>query len=162
MNRTFQIQISVTTLLFLGCLGLIGCTSQTSNPTTFPVVGTVTQNGKAVENAIVIFTPDGNGEAASGTTDALGKFAMTTYSSNDGVRPGLYKIKVSKYDKPQIDDSQRVVNMTKEEEMKAYDPDAKPPAPPKNLLPKKYENEQTSGITHTVADKATKLEIDIK
>ena len=87
---------------------------------------------------------------------------MTTYSSNDGVRPGIYKIKVSKYDKPQIDDSQRVVNMTKEEEMKAYDPDAKPPAPPKNLLPKKYENEQTSGITHTVADKTTKLEIDIK
>lgn len=166
MNRFLQTktQTSVMAFLLLVFVGLIGCSSQPSNPKTFPVTGSVTQNGKTIEGATVIFVPDedGGGAAASGKSDASGKFAMTTYTLNDGVRPGSYKIKVSKYDKPQIDDSKRVVNMTPEEEMKAYDPDAKPTPPPKNLLPKKYESELTSGLSHTVADKPTTFDIDLK
>ena len=150
--------------LFLGVLGLIaGCTSTPSNPKTFPVDGMVSLDDKPIEGATVVLVPisKDDGEAASGVSDASGKFSLTTYAAGDGVRPGNYRIRVTKFDKVLVDESKRVKNMTPEEEMKAYDPDAKPPTPPKNLLPKKYETELTSGFSHQVKDAPTKLELKL-
>ena len=150
--------------LFFGALGfMVGCTSAPSNPKTFPVDAMVSLDDKPVEGATIVFVPisKDDGEAASGVSDATGKFSLTTYAAGDGVRPGSYRIRVTKFDKELVDESKRVRNMTPEEEMKAYDPDAKPPAPPKNLLPKKYENEMTSGFSHQVKDSPTKLELKL-
>ncbi len=150
--------------LFLGVLGLTaGCTSAPSNPKTFPVDGMVNLDDKPIAGATIVLVPisKDDGEAASGVSDASGKFSLTTYSAGDGVRPGSYRIRVTKFDKVLVDESKRVRNMTPEEEMKAYDPDAKPPAPPKNLLPKKYETELTSGLSHQVKDSPTKLELKL-
>lgn len=150
--------------LLIGVLALMaGCTSASSNPKTFPVDGMVSLDDKPVDGATVVLVPisKDDGEAASGVSDASGKFSLTTYAAGDGVRPGNYRIRVTKFDKVLIDDSKRVKNMTPEEEMKAYDPDAKPPAPPKNLLPKKYETEMTSGFSHQIKDSPTKLELKL-
>ena len=56
-----------------------------------------------------------------------------------------------------------VRNMTPEEEQKAPEPNpnAKPAPSPKNLLPKKYESEKTSQLSHSVADKASTFDIEI-
>jgi hypothetical protein len=150
--------------LLLGVLGLLaGCTKAPSNPKTFAVDGVLSLDDKPIEGATIVLVPisKDDGEAASGVSDATGKFSLTTYTSGDGVRPGSYRIRVTKFDKVLVDDSKRVRNMTPEEEMKAYDPDAKPPTPPKNLLPKKYETEMTSGFSHQVKDSPSKLELKL-
>ena len=150
------------TLGLLAIGGLTGCGAGSSNPKTFPVAGTVTQAGKPLEGAQVILVPkDKSGESATATTDASGKFAMSTYQAKDGARPGDYAVKVSKFDKPPAPKSEGVVNLSYEEEQKLYKPDGKPLAPPKNLLPKKYESELTSGLSHTVTTSATILDIEI-
>ena len=95
-------------------------------------------------------------------TDAEGKYKLTTTKSGDGAVPGSYKVKVLKWDKAPVDTSKMVRNMTYEEEQKAYNPDAKPAAPPKNLLPKKYESENTSGLSHMVAESPSTFDIDLK
>ena len=145
--------------VFLG--SFVGCSTGPSNPTTFPVTGTVTQAGKPVEGAQIILVPkDKSGESATATTDALGKFAMGTYEAKDGARSGSYAVKVSKFDNP-VPTNLGTVNMSYEEQQRLYDPNAKQPDPPKNLLPKKYESELTSGLSHTVTSSATKLDIEI-
>ena len=148
-------------LLALVLKSVVGCSTGASNPTTFPVSGTVTQAGKPVEGAQVILVPtDKSGESATATTDALGEYAVGTYEAKDGARPGSYTVKVSKFDNP-VPTNLGTVEMSYEEQQKLYDPNAKQPDPPKNLLPKKYESELTSGISHTVTTSATKLNIEI-
>ncbi len=49
-----------------------------------------------------------------------------------------------------------------EEEQKQYDPNAKPAPPPKNLFPKKYESEHTSGLSVDVKAQPNTFDIDIK
>jgi len=79
--------------LLLVCL-VVGCGP--SRPSTIPVTGTVTLNGTAVEGASVMLMPEGEGQAATGITDAEGEFSLKTYDPGDGARPGSYKVTVIK------------------------------------------------------------------
>ncbi len=152
------------TFLAIAVAGLIGCNSEPANPPTFPVSGTVTRGGKPLDNASVVLIPNdfNTGTSAMANTDANGKFELTTYVAKDGARPGEYKVKVSQYDKPVVIPEELVVNMTYEEEQAAYKGEGAPVPMPKNLLPKKYENPNTSGIKHTVPEGPSTLNIEIK
>src|SRR5262245_38254316 len=68
---------------------LAGCTT-TTGPKTEPVTGTVTLDGKPLAGAQVVFQPKSGGQAASGTTDAQGKFTLTTFNAKDGAAVGSY------------------------------------------------------------------------
>jgi len=70
----------------------VGC-----GPSMHKVECKVTLDGSPVEGATVVFLPDGDDKAlqASGLTDATGSCVMKT-SDKDGVRPGKYKITVTK------------------------------------------------------------------
>jgi hypothetical protein len=59
-----------------------------------PVEGTVTLDGQPVEGASVLFEPKGGGKPATGTTDAAGKFVLTTIEPGDGAVPGANKVAV--------------------------------------------------------------------
>lgn len=149
------------TLLAAGFLA--GCSSKPKRPATYPVTGTVTANGKPVAAASVVFVPSTQGvESAAGITDAEGKYQLTTFSAGDGAQAGEYRVKVSKYDTkpPTADDKKRY--MSQEEEQKIYAEDERPTPPAKNLLPPKYGNENTSGITHTVKDSPSTLDIKVE
>jgi hypothetical protein len=65
-----------------------------------PVQGVVTLNGQPVEKANVLFMPAaGQPQAATGITDAAGKFSLTTFIGPKefaGALPGEYKIVVTK------------------------------------------------------------------
>ena len=142
---------------------LTGCSGGPSYPKTYPVSGVVTQGGKPIENASVVFVPlDNTCQPAIGRTDASGKYELTTNVAKDGAMPGKYGVKVAKYDKPIERPVEEVRDMSPEEEQKRYNPDEKAPPPPKNLLPAKYDNHVTSGFSHTVGTQPSTYDIQIK
>jgi len=159
MNRSAK--LAVSTLAIVG-LVLTGC-SNSSRPPTYRVTGTVTLKGKPVAGAAVTFVPTGTeGEAASAISDSEGKYALTTWEAGDGARPGEYRVKISAQEQKAVDPSTMVQNLTIEEEQKIYVESKKPAPPAKRLIPIKYEDDQTSGLTHTVDNKATTFDIKIE
>jgi hypothetical protein len=83
-------------LALFGLCVCLGCGSETGLEGLVEVSGLITYDGKPVEAATVAFVPEGEGRAASGMTDADGKFQLTTLKPGDGARPGRYKVTVSK------------------------------------------------------------------
>jgi hypothetical protein len=69
--------------LFAGCSNLVA------------VQGEVTLDGKPLPNAKVMFMPKGGGRPAEGTSDAGGKFRLTTNQPLDGAAPGEYVVTVT-------------------------------------------------------------------
>jgi hypothetical protein len=63
-------------------------------PATAPVSGTVTYKGKPLPDADVSFMPEGGGRAATGRTDANGRFTLSTFSINDGAVIGKHRVSV--------------------------------------------------------------------
>ncbi len=83
-------------VLALVGMTLVGCGG--SGLPTVPVTGQVLVDGQPMEGVSVVFNPvDAGGRAASGVTDAEGKFTLTTEVNGDGALPGSYKVAVSKY-----------------------------------------------------------------
>ena len=69
----------------------VGCGSNG----TVKVEGIVTLDGKPLADATVTFhSADGKGRTAIGTTDAQGNYSLQSYSANDGIVPGDYKVVV--------------------------------------------------------------------
>jgi hypothetical protein len=117
-----------------------GCKGTTdTRPQRVPVTGKVLHKDQPVEGATVIFEPVGSTPAATGQTDAAGRFQLTTFDPNDGAVAGEYKVAVQKI---QVTRSDRPANA----------PDDAPAPPPeeKSLLPVKYARGDTSGLTATV------------
>ncbi len=135
-------------------LSLAGCGNEVGIAT-YPVTGTVTQKGKALEGAIVAFTPSAGGPVASGVTDASGVYKLTTRSSGDGAAAGKYMVTIAKYDKkppakapPKSEKETDPSDITTEypegyNEMQASEIAA---AVSKNLLPAKYAQTATSKL----------------
>jgi hypothetical protein len=154
-------RFAVAILLIIGFL-LTGC-SEAGRPPTYPVTGTVTFQGKAVAGAAVTFVPAGEaGDAASAITDTEGKYALTTWVQGDGARPGQYRVKVIHGDQLAVDPSKMVQNLSYEEEQKIYVENTKPAPRPKSLIPAKFANDDTSGLTHTVEEKPTTFDIKLE
>jgi hypothetical protein len=80
--------------VIVGISVLIGCGP--SRPETVPVSGSVTLDGKPVENASVAFFPVDGGLPARGMTDASGKFTLMTFVAGDGALPGNHRVSVTK------------------------------------------------------------------
>jgi hypothetical protein len=159
MNRAANLAASI--LVTVGIV-LTGCPNS-SRPATYKVTGTVTMQGKPVADAVVTFVPTGtDGEAASAITDSDGKYALTTWRAGDGARPGEYRVKVSKQESAAVDPSKMVKNLTIEEEQKIYVENTKPRPPAKSLVPSKYQDESTSGLSHTVPQGSSTFDIEIK
>lgn len=74
------------TAIFIACTGCGGLV---------PVQGEVTLDGRPVPSAKVLFVPAAGGRPAEGTTDAMGKFRLTTNSPQDGAAAGEYVVTVT-------------------------------------------------------------------
>lgn len=87
---------------------VLGCgPSAPQLPDLVPVSGTVTYDGKPLDNASVTFSPMDGGKAgygASGFTDASGKYTVETAAGDGktkpGAVPGKYGVKISRMVKP--------------------------------------------------------------
>lgn len=64
---------------------------------TVPVAGVLKLDGQPLKEASIHFVPQGSGRDATGTTDANGKFTMSTYEPRDGALPGSYKVVITPF-----------------------------------------------------------------
>ncbi len=138
---TFQIRLLGA--IICSAASFVGCGSG-NKLGTIPIEGTVTYQGKPLTKGIVSYLPaqSGVGRTASGPLDAEGKFILTTQVKHDGVVKGEYKIVVHSYDENPDEPQTR-------EEREAR---GNQPVKPKSLIPEKYTNPATSGLTDTVDD----------
>ncbi len=145
-------------IVLAASLSCLGCSKGPQAPPTFPVTGVVTYKGKPVEGAAVsLVSNNPKVRSAAGTTDAEGKFEVTTYYSATeqpkGAMPGDYAITVSKTSVPVLPEG------LKPEEQMAIVTKA---GPPKDLLPAIYLNPLTTPFKVKVVDAPPEpLKIDL-
>jgi len=141
-------------LVMVGMVLSLGCPQQGSDqPATYVATGTVTQGGSPLEGATVTFVPTASGNSATGITDASGKFTLTTFASGDGAVPGQYGVKIVKYEGGGTDAAAGAGGAAPGEMPADYggavEEESSEPA---NLLPEKYADPNTSGLTASVTD----------
>ena len=122
-----------TVLLFSALLAaavISGC-GKKGGLETAPVSGKVTYRGKPLTTGTVMFVP-GEGPAATGEINSAGVYKLTTYTSGDGAVIGKHK-----------------VTITALQGMGDALPEQRSPTPPP-LIPAKYLNDGTSGLTAEV------------
>lgn len=109
-----------------------------ARPQVYPAGGIVQYNGAPLEGATVVFRSEAEQKAAYGTTNAEGKFTLTTFEEGDGAVAGKHQVRITKI-KTEIAPA-------------PADPGADV-VPPKetSLLPAKYADFKTSGLTTEVA-----------
>jgi hypothetical protein len=121
-------------ILFL----VIGCSDKGAIKVV-PIHGTVTQDGKPVEGAMVVLSPKSDeNRSASGITDSAGNFEVLTLGATEnGAMPGEYAVLVSKH--ILVDAAGKEIP---EQNDIAYNPNATATSPPikKAVLPKKYND----------------------
>lgn len=160
VSRTFQSMWCVTFVAVT--VAAAGCSSDT-NPKTYEVSGVLTHNGKPVDEATLVFIPEGSdGYPATAITNADGSYQLTTFNANDGAVPGDYSIKVSKLEYKEGPAAGEQVYTSSEEENESYELAESAAAPPKNLLPAKYANPMTSELNYTVTETPATFDIDLK
>jgi hypothetical protein len=102
-------RLGLPTLLLVCILGVQGCGDSSK---LYPVEGTVTVDGNAIEGATVIFTSQDGQISAAGLTSASGKFKLLT-NGKEGVPAGSYKVAVTKVSSPQLDTGESQPDPTK-------------------------------------------------
>src|SRR5207244_2338143 len=83
------LSLALPAVFLLACAGCGGAAKPVN------VEGIVTLDGKTLEGANVTFMPVGEGRPASGSTNAEGRFRLTTFSTNDGALRGEYRVVVT-------------------------------------------------------------------
>lgn len=131
MRRTF--------FLLLGAGLLAGCGGAKAT-----VGGSVTLDGKLLENAVVVFHADAGGATAYGTTDSGGTYVLQTGAKEDVV-PGEYTVTVT----------------ATEEVPAATQGPGRPPKPPKTITPQRYSDKNTSGLHFTVKPGSNQYNIEL-
>ena len=147
-----------TTVAGMAALALLGCGNGESALDTVPVSGVVTLDGTPVEGANVVFAPtSGSGTAASGVTDASGRYQLTTQDPNDGALAGSYVVMISKTEtEPSAAAAAVKPGMSAEEAtkaaMEARDKSGEADEPQvSDKLPAKYKDPAASGFKAEVS-----------
>lgn len=145
IQRNQLIAIYSALSLFFPLFFLQGCGgTEDKRPQRTAVSGIVTFDGEPIEGASITFRPvEESGQTANGRSNEEGQFQMGTFEGTDGVVAGDYIVMISKI---KSTSSPEVLP----EDDPNYDPDPQPEPPPENLLPEKYSNAETSGLTVTV------------
>lgn len=150
MIRAFFLASSVVVLTFAGCGGV--------DFKTVPVSGVVLLDGQPVEGASVTFLSDVGNRAATGKTDASGKFSLKTVVGEqliDGAVVGAHKVTVAKTtsDSPN-GTGERKEGETDQEMVARMAGNTVNTSLVKQtfIIPKKYNNPQNSGLTANVGE----------
>jgi len=128
-------------MMILGVIGITGCSKGTEGIPAVPASGTVTLNGKPLEQGTIQFVPSKSRPAYGEIKD--GKFTLTTYVDGDGAVPGKHKVGVTAVEE--------VPNP------KGGEPIAK------SLVPSNCTNPETSGYEVEIPPQGkTDIQIDFK
>lgn len=132
-------------ILLVAAAALAGCGSPT-----VPVTGTITYKSQPVADANIVFTPTSGGagattgKIATGRTDALGKFALTTEKPGDGALPGEYTVSITPGLPPPDEEN--------------YDYSEEPPPP----FPMRYTSSTSSDLRATVKAGSNDFPFELK
>lgn len=122
-----------------------GCGSKSDHPETVPITGKVTYKGQPVTKGTITFQPDG-GQPATGQLQPDGTYSLSTFAERDGALPGHHQVMILATDAdPTL--------------MPGSSPGYKTP---KELVPKKYAQLDTSGLVADVAKDKTTFDFDLK
>ena len=142
MRSTF---FSFSFLLALSLIVFPGC-SDGSGLSVEMVEGTITLDGEPLAGATVGFSPaDGEGMPAVGRTDESGKFVLTATqggAAGKGTTAGRYNVSITK------EALQR--EPTEQERKRMDETGVSPNIPIVSIVPKKYNNSNSSGLTAEV------------
>ena len=125
-NMNYLIRAIVSALLLLA---LGACEPADKKVPVFTATGVVTENGKPLENATVVFhatNASADAPKPSGKTNAQGEFQLTTYDTNDGAPAGDFAVTVEKWTTLRPDEG------------------------PANRLPAKYAKPETAKLQRTI------------
>ncbi len=144
-------------MLLAGSCVLAGCSPKPAIPGLTQATGMVTYQGTPVEGATVIFAPEGEGRAATGRTDATGRFRLTTLTSNDGALSGRYRVGIAKTEVTGGD-------LSREEAQAYVEQHGHPPeVTVREVLPEKYKAPNGSGLSVEIsADGSNEFTFDLK
>jgi hypothetical protein len=107
------------------------------------VAGSVTLDGKAMTLGGVVFVPEpGRGNPSAGTIGRDGNYVLKT-SNAPGLNAGKYRVSVNALDTPNPP------------------PGVRDTTPPKQLVPEKYTNIETSGLEYEVKPGSNTINIDL-
>jgi hypothetical protein len=133
--------------LLAGCSRKVDDKWTRQRPQVYPATGVVLYQNNPVSGATVMFessnadTKAGGGLVAIGHTDAGGMFRMKTYKEYEGVVAGSHRVSVTK------------VEYTPAPRPAGANPDLDIPPIPTSVLPHKYKDFASSGLTVTVTAK---------
>lgn len=133
-------------------VAVLGAGCGRSLPRTSEVRGRVTLDGGPLEGAAILFQPMDGGVPARGSSTADGAFVLSTFQEGDGAVPGRYRVAVSKVEVTGV----------------AATPDGlSGPGTPggvkeRSLIPKRYADPATSGLTAEVGGGPTEVTLGIE
>jgi len=116
------------------------------------VTGVITYNGEPLADATVKFIPtDATGSQSYGKTNEKGEYKLQTLlgAADAGTTPGEYKVTVD------CIETVETGNMIEE------NGEEKPETVAESLIPAKYNNAETSGLTATVAPGDNTINFDL-
>lgn len=142
--------LPVALAISLGTVILVGCGGRTG-PTVVPVTGTVKVKGQPVEGVQVTFMAPGAPRASTGTTDAQGRFRLTTMAVDDGAIPGKNSVSIANRAAPHETMSPDNPSAGYDQMMNAAASASRKKDPGKGLIPDKYADPATSGFTAEVS-----------
>jgi hypothetical protein len=128
-------------LLFFALLAPVGC-SEPGLPNMVPIRGTVTYQGKPLQEGTVLYVPkSADGRQARGDIQPDGSFRLTTLREHDGAQQGEYDIVVIALEPHPGEPPSR-------EEVEARGGIRR-----KSIIPPKYTKAETSGLSDVVDDR---------
>jgi len=122
-----------------------GCGSTPEHPETVPVQGKVTYKGAPVTKGTISFQSEG-GHVAVGELQPDGTYKLSSFGEGDGAVPGHAKVSI-------------VANTADPHMIPGSTPGYKPP---KDLVPKKYNKPETSGLEADVTKDSKPIDFDLK
>lgn len=138
--------VAAVILLLSGCGGGSDKWISDREPT-YPSSGVVTINGQPVGDAQVTFRPFGTGPAAFARTNADGRFALRTYTDEDGAAAGEYAVTV---EKRAANESPAPASDPQELFRKMEQGQTSSLPQSRSLLPAQYADAKSSGLRFTV------------
>jgi len=154
-----RVSLALAALAGLALLALAGCGDSSGLPQRYSVAGTVTYKGEKVQSGTIVFEPtDPTGHHASGTIEN-GYYKLTTSGEGgDGALPGDYKVAIiSKV----VDNSGVEANRAKNGGAGRQDDVYKAEKKAQFLIPKKYFQSTSSGLTYKVEPKSNTKDFEL-
>jgi hypothetical protein len=154
MNARRIVHVSLAIVGLAAAAGCSGRKTEWQRPKVVPAGGMVRYQGKPLEGALVTFSNSAQGLSASGRTDAQGKFTLTSFEEGDGALPGKHVVTVSKVQMPPTPDRSAPPRRGS-----ARSPEMQP----RWLIPQRYSNPATSGLTAEVGENgSTEIVLDLQ